>query len=142
MSMITDALKKAESRSGIHHPPPAGGPSPKRFRTLLAALTLLTLAGLTVLAKTTHSIKAERPVPAGTTARAQTVSSMRVPFLAERQLALNGIVREEGGKSLALIGNRTVAEGEMVAGAKLVRIGLDEVELEKEGKETTLKLKN
>lgn len=141
MSLITDALQKADSRSGIHSPPPAG-PSPKRFRTLLAVFTLLTLAGLVVLARTSHSIKAGAPAPAGTAAKAQTVSSVRVPFLAERQLALNGIVREEGGKSLALIGNRTVAEGEMVAGAKLVRIGLDDVELEKEGKTTTLKLKN
>ena len=142
MSLIAEALQKAESRSGIRPTPPAGGPSPKRFRTLLAAFTLLTLAGLMVLAKTTHSMKAGTPVPVGAAAKGQTVSSTRVPFLAERQLALNGIVREEGGKSLALIGNRTVAEGEMVAGARLVRIGLDEVELERGGKATTLKLKN
>ena len=59
-----------------------------------------------------------------------------------KPLVLQGILREKGGRSLALIGERALEEGETVGGAKLIRIGQNEVDLEKEGKTVTLKPKD
>lgn len=133
MSLISDALQKAESRS-TPRLPASRPPSRWGWRAGLAVGAVAVLAGLLLLP---HGRKTNPGKPA---ALPTTPAVQRVPFLAERQMALNGILREEGGKPLALIGNHIVAEGESFAGTRVVRIGQADVELERNGKVTTLTL--
>lgn len=134
MSFIADALQKIETpRTSL---PPAK-PQPSvlwPYRLLLAAGTAAVLMGLAMMA--------HRAAPAsGSGTNLPKESPSALLFTADRQMSLNGIVTG-AGKPVALINNRVVGEGEMIRGMKLVSVLPDQVQLEKDGRTTTLKLKN
>lgn len=143
MSLIADALRKAETQRTTTSPAEPRAPSRWPYRILWALCTAVVLTGWVVVAHRSGS-KSSRPGLRASDARTTTVARENpsaLLFMAERQISLNGIVTG-AGRPLALIDNRLVEEGEMVRDRKLVRILADQVEMEKEGRVTTLKLKN
>ena len=140
MSLIADALRKAESTSPASPPPPSPG-SLWVYRALLLGSVAIILAGLGAVAKrrTQPPAHVQPAAPAVTTAQ-QKPTGLQLLRTAHRDLNLNGIVRGGSGKSIALINDEVVEEGGRVRGAKLVRIDPNTVQLEEGGKTRTLKL--
>lgn len=143
MSLIADALRKIETpRTESSAREPERPPSLWPYRLLLATGTILVVAGLAAIGKG-PAWKSTQPQGVSSAARAGAVQqSIPGPlFMAERQISFSGTVRGTG-KPMALLDNRAVEEGETFRGMKLVRVLPHEVELEKDGRVTTLKLKN
>jgi len=140
MSLIADALRKAESSSGQTPTPP----SPKflwGYRALLAGCVGLVLLGLGIIARRPAS--APLPPTAGQTAREEKPRGLDLLRGAHREMSLNGNVRGGDGKALALLNNQLVEEGSTVEGVKLVKVGANAVELQDEaGRTRTLRLEN
>ncbi len=139
MSIIADALRKAET-SPADSPSP---PSPKSFwayRMLLLVCVGLVLAGLGWVTQRSEN----RPAPA-TQIRSepspQKSAGLKLLRSAQGELALNGIVQGGRGKSLALINNQVVEEGDQIRGKRVVRVESDAVQLQEDsGRIRTLKL--
>lgn len=140
MSLIADALRKAEHSQSSS---PAGPTPPSLwpYRVLLAVGTVAVLAGLAVIAHPAKGLPLRAHLLPPTSGVPLSGSSAGLPFLADRNLSLSGIITG-GGKPMALIDNRVVEEGQLVRGMRVVRVFPTQVELEKEGRITTLKLKD
>lgn len=142
MSLIADALRKAESTSPGSPTPPSPN-SLWIYRALLLGCVAVVLAGLGAVTqrkarqdpaqKTAAAAAAPAPV-------AQKSSGLNLLRTAQGGLNLNGIVRGGDGKSLALINGEVVEEGGSVRGARLVRVDESAVELEQDGRTRTLRL--
>lgn len=141
MSLIADALRKAESTSPASPPPPSPS-SLWVYRALLLGCVAVVLAGLGVVAqkKTRQPAHVQSAAPA--VAAQQKPAGLQLLRTAQRDLDLNGIVRGGSGKPLALINDEIVEEGGRVRGARLVQIDPDAVQLEENGKIRTLKLED
>ena len=141
MSMIADALRKAESASPSTPTPP----SPHSlwvYRAILVGCVAIVLAGLGAVTRQRAPSPAQN-TPAATPAPApiaQKSSGLKLLRTAQGGLNLSGIVRGGSGKPLALINDELVEEGGTVRGAKLVRVDQETVELEQDGRTRTLTL--
>ena len=139
MSLIADALRKAESASPDSPQPPPQG-SLWAYRALLLGCAAVVLAGLGVVAKRRTPPARVSPAARAVAAAQQRPAGLQLLRTAQRDLNLNGIVRGGSGRPLALINDEIVEEGGRVRGAKLVRIDPDTVQMEENGKVRTLKL--
>ena len=132
---------------------PAAPHSPKPFwgyRVLLMACVGMVLAGLGWV---THR-SGNHPAPVtqvGSKASPQTKIASETPYQkpagmdllrsAQDELALNGIIQGGSGKSLALINQQVVEEGDQIQGKRVVRVEADAVELQGDSDQIkTLKL--
>lgn len=144
MSLIADALKKADTSSGTPQGSPPPSPRSLWFhRAVLIGSVGIVLAGVAVVTR--------RPAPAARTpgrlAVAEAVpakSPGRQLFqAAQAGLALSGTLRDNNGESLALINNQVLTEGDQIRGLRVVKVNTDSVELQdQDGKTKTLGLKN
>lgn len=150
MSLIADALRKTETPAG---PSPSKQPPQQRslwkFRLLLLALTGGVWIGLSVLTQqnTLPPTGQEPPSSAGMRPSAfYSTGTQRTPLIASllpaRGAELRGILYGEDGDSLAIIGNKIVAKGDLFGEARVTRISPTEVELTKGENSTTLRLSN
>ncbi len=139
MSLIADALRKAESASPASPPPPSPS-SLWVYRALLLGCVAVILAGVGVVAKRRALPPTGRERASAAAPAPQKPAGLQLLRTAQRDLDLNGIVRGGEGKPLALINNEVVEEGGRIRGAKLVRIGSETVELEENGRVRTLTL--
>lgn len=142
MSLIADALRKAESTSPASPPPPSPG-SLWVYRALLLGCVAVILAGLGTVAKRRAQQPARvQPASPAVTAAQSKPAGLQILRTAQRDLNLNGIVRGGSGRSLALINGEVVEEGGQVRGARLVKVDPEAVQLEENGKTRTLKLED
>lgn len=140
MSLIADALRKAESTSPAAPPSPPGPGSLWTYRVILLGGIALVLVGLGVVTRReTHPTARDLPPTSGAPLHPKPAG---IPLLrsAPADLALSGIIRGGDGKSLALINNEVVEEGGTFRGARVTRVTADEVDLEQEGRVRTLRL--
>ncbi len=141
MSLISDALRKADSSGG--NPPPSSLSSRSLwiYRILLVGSVLVVLTALGVVTKVPKGLSPSRseavkplrptsPKPLGSLLLRQ----------AEGGPHLEGIVRGGNGNSLALINNRILKEGDAIQGSRIVRVENDHVQVEENGAIRTLKL--
>lgn len=155
MSLIADALKKADLPSGNNPPavaPPPPEPSPwfngitRGILIVGIGLVLLGVAHLTrrpaspaVALKPAVSAgfaKASAPAPSK-------ASGMQLLQAAQAGLVLNGTILDNGGESLALINNQVLQEGDQIRNMRVVKVNTDSVELQdQDGRTKTLGLKN
>lgn len=144
MSLIADALRKAESSPDPEPEPPE--PSRKSlwpYRAVLVGLAVMVLVGLGVLKRSTSdTLPPTAGVTAGTASKTPQPLGIQLLRQAEGNLSLSGIVRGGEGKSLAVINGRVWQEGDTVGATKLVRVEPDWVEVEENGEVRTLKLGN
>ena len=140
MSLIADALRKAESTSPASPPPPSPN-SLWVYRALLLGCVAVVLVGLGMVTKRRAQgpARVQPAAPAVTAAQAKP-AGLQILRTAQRDMSLNGTVRGGPGKPLALINGELVEEGGQIRGAKLVRIDPGTVQLEENGKTRTLKL--
>lgn len=141
MSLIADALRKAESTS----PGTPTPPSPNSlwiYRALLLGCVAVVLAGLGAVTQRKTQAPAQKSAAAAAAPApvAQKSGGLNLLRTAQGGLSLKGTVRGGNGKPLALINNELVEEGGSVRGARLVRVDQDAVELEQDGRTRTLKL--
>lgn len=151
MSLIADALRKSEVSS-------AGSPPtlPTR-RSLWIYRGLLLISVLGVLAGVARGRLQQTDAPAPTAvavsepashaaqlpSRWRNAATGRNLFqVAERQWRLNGIVEGGPGRSLALINNELVSEGDSIRGATVVRVDTRRVDLQIGKKIQTLTLED
>ena len=142
MSMISEALKKAETGS-THMAPPS---PPRRplwlYRSTLIAAVGIVLTGVAVI---THRppVSARTAVPAAAPIPAQPAKNKGLELFRAAQggMGLSGIIRGGHGESLALIDNQIVKEGDQLHGMRVVQVNTDSVQVEDQsGKAKTLKL--
>ena len=141
MSLISDALRKVDSSMGTSPVPPSGR-SLWIYRVLLAGSVLLVLVALGVVTRTPAKQGApqtEAAVPPETEKPAFP-SGFTLLRHAESELRLNGIVQGGDGKSLALINDLVLEEGESIRDTRIVRVESDRVQLEENGTIRTLTL--
>lgn len=144
MSLIADALKKADTSSGT----PQGSPPPSSkslwlHRGLLIGSVGIVLAGVALVNR--HPAPAARTLGHPEVAEAVPAKSsgMQLFQAAQAGLALSGTLRDDNGESLALINNQVLKEGDQIRGLRLVKVNTDSVELQdQDGKTKTLGLKN
>ncbi|MBI3322796.1 MAG: hypothetical protein HYZ94_03850 [Candidatus Omnitrophica bacterium] len=139
MSLIADALRKADSTSPSGPTPPSPS-SLWVYRALLLGSVVVIGAGAAAVAKRRAPAAAARPAAAAVAASRPRPAGIQLLRTAQRDMDLNGIVRGGPGRPLALINGEVVEEGGRVRGAQLVRIGDDSVQLEENGQLRTLKL--
>lgn len=153
MSIIYDALKKVE-KAHLHSPPLLPSKPPKVKLKNYLGYILLVCVGIFItriifalfIPKTTLT----KPLPAeNITALPQQILAPASPAPLEKSvpeplvkktapaLTLNGVFFSEN-QGYALINNRIVKEGEIIAGAQVKEIGLDGVELEIQGESVKL----
>lgn len=150
MSLIAEALKKAGSSSlpKSHRP--------KSSWLLWGGCLTVGIIGVGWLALNFRPKESSRvpemPAPVLPTAvesapssevtpqETKELSGVQLIMEARSQWRLNGIIRSKDGQALALINERLMEEGQTFQGLRLVRIGPDEVEIEEEGKLSTLTL--
>ncbi len=139
MSLITDALKKANTQS-------LNSPSPRSSRPIWLYL-VVGFSGFAVIVVARSLSRPPGTSPSTPSPSENLATSPHRPLglnllrAAESQWQLNGIVRGGEGKSLALINGQIVEEGQPLQGAKVIRVASDEVDLEADGKIRTLKLR-
>lgn len=136
MSLIADALRKAESASPPAQSPAPGSRSVWFYRSLLIVGIGLVLAGL--------GLVTQRPggrflPPTGSNPAAPAAPLLRP---GEGKLFLSGIIQGGNGKSLAVINNEILEEGQSVRGATVTRIAQREVEIQEGERVRTLKLRD
>ncbi|MBI1953237.1 MAG: hypothetical protein HYS41_03850 [Candidatus Omnitrophica bacterium] len=144
MSLISQALQKADHPAPAAAPPPAGG----KPRWLYGAASLAALALLVVLiprgarrgveSKPAMTAAASNPAP---TQLAKANLGLNLLRSAESQWRLSGVIAGGQGKSLALINEQVVEEGGTIGRATVTRVTRNEVDLEEDGQTRTLKLK-
>ncbi len=144
MSLIADALKKADTSSGtLQGSPPPSTKSLWLHRAVLIGSVGIVLAGVALVTR--------RPAPAARTpghpAVAESVpaksSGMQLLRMAQGGLGLSGTIHGGQGESLALIDNQIVQKGDQVQGMRVVQVNSDSVELQdQDGKTKTLGLKD
>lgn len=142
MSLIAEALRKAEKSSSESSP---GAPRPQgpiwAYRGILLSCVGIALLGLTQLAR--RPATASREHPAAVSAASGKTSGARLLRSARSNLALSGTIRGGDGKSLALINNEVLQEGDQIHGVRIVQVHPDSVEVQDRGGKTkTLKLEN
>ena len=143
MSLIADALKKADTSPAALPPSPKASPRGWIYLGIGACAFLVTM-GIRSALHPADSSPPRRSRPAVTAANLETPAPRGLNLLraAEGQWRLNGIVKGGPGKPLALINGQVVEEGGTIQGAQLVRVASDEVELSTEtGQTRTLKLR-
>lgn len=144
MSLIADALKKADTSPGTPQGSPP--PSPRSLwlhRAVLIGSVGIVLAGVAVVtrqpspaARTPGNPEVAGAVPAKS-------AGMQLFQTAQAELALSGTLRDKNGESLALINNQVLKEGDQIRGLRLVKVSTDSVELQdQDGRTKTLGLKN
>lgn len=146
MSIIYDALKKVavSTNDNINS---KGKPDKKERKPKSRLLYILTICfGLFVVSVfLIFSTKEQNPPRSNITKSQDTNLSSAISKPADIQkqskisFSLNGVFFSEN-EGYALINNQIVKEGDKIDGATVMRIGLDEVELEFEG--STIKLSN
>ena len=141
MSIIADALQKAETPSTASGLPP----SPRSlwaYRVLLLACVGFVLLGLGWITK--HPGNHPPAVAqARTKSTSQKSTGLKLLRSAEGELSLTGIVHGGDGKSLALVNNQVVEEGDRIRGRRVVRVESNTVQLEDaSGRVKTLQLKD
>lgn len=144
MSLIADALKKADISSGT----PQGSPPPPPKSLWLHRAVLISSVGI-VLAGV--ALVTRHPAPAARTPGHPEVSEtvpakspgMQLFQTAQAGLALSGTLLDRNGESLALINNQVLREGDQIRGLRVVKVNTDSVDLQDEdGRTKTLGLKN
>ena len=142
MSLISDALRKAESVSPARSAPPASPRFPTKAVFAVGVGLLLAGAGWAA-AKRSEGKPSFASAAAPTKTAARPLEGFRLARQADSSLRLNGILRGNAGKQLALINNQVVPEGGTIQGERIVRVEPDRVDLEREdGTVNTLKLAN
>ena len=142
MSLISDALRKADSSGGTSPSSPSSR-SLWIYRILLASSVLVVLAALGMVTKASKRQGLSRTEAANSSqAAAPTLMGSTLLRQAESGLNLEGIVRGGNGKSLALINNRILEEGDAIQGSRIVQVRDNEVHVEEKGTIRTLKLHN
>lgn len=156
MSLIADALKKADSPS--ENPPQASPSSPEPpprpyglTRGLLILCVGLVLVGIAQVTRRPTS-PAIRTAPAAVVAKTSPTTALPVASqkpgiqlfqAAQAGLALSGTILDSNGESLALINNQVLKEGDQIRGMRVVKVNTDSVELQdQDGRTKTLGLKN
>lgn len=152
MSIIHDALKKAEELSLKNEaaPEPAfegvnqvgAGEKPKVYLWYVLGLCLLLFLGNTLI----NTFNRTNVLPASKATSSFMSLGFSNPFSTASsspkksppdQFSLSGVFFSQD-KGFAIINDEVVSEGDTVGKARVLKIGLDEVELENEGK--TVKL--
>lgn len=145
MSIITEALKKAETTSETSGAPVDLPPSPSPpplwiYRAALVGCVAVVLLGI---AHFTHRPAIRAAVPAQTAKVAAATPVQHLLHLAQADMVLSGIIRGENGGSLALIDHEVVQEGDPIRGMRVVRINPRSVEIQDgAGKTKTLQLED
>ncbi len=145
MSMITEALKKAEATSETSGAPVDLPPSPSSpplwiYRAALVGCVAVVLLGI---AHFTHRPEIRAAVPAQIAKVAASPPVQRLLKLAQANMVLNGIIQGQDGRSLALIDHEVVQEGDPIRGMRVVRINPRSVEIQDgAGKTKTLQLED
>lgn len=162
MSLIADALKKAEISPENENPPAAPPPSPEPsprpyglYRGLLIVCVGLVLVGITQVTRRPASPAvrtAAQPAPAAALTKKTSPPALPAPSkaqgiqlfqTAQAGLVLSGTLLDSNGESLALINNQVLREGDQIRGMRVVKVNTDSVELQdQDGKTKTLGLKN
>ena len=153
MSLIADALKKAEASPGYGR---KNGPAPKSYAwvylLVLAGCAGLVLLGIarvrcqpeTPILPPVPEVQEtsvppppvpEAPVPAPQLEISAPEPSVPAPPTAPL-LALNGILLSGDGRPLAMINQEVLQPGDRVQGMRVVRVNIDSVELQNENGET------
>ena len=146
MSLIVDALRKAESKATLAQPNRAGSRSLWIYRLLfLGSIGLVVLSsGLLI-----RQLKLRSPIPSQRTLPVKdAVTANPAPpsvlsnalFPAKHPLRLTGVLLSADGERLAIINRQVLGEGETVQGTKLVRINEDSVELDQQGEHSVVRL--
>ena len=137
MSLISDALRKADP-SGETSPASLSSRSLWISRIFLTVSIVAVLAVLGVVTKTREQAHS-RP-EAVNSVPSVVPSSMGSTLLrqADSGLNLEGIIRGGNGKSLALINNRILEEGDAIQGSRIVRV--DEKQVHVEEKNGTIRM--
>ena len=148
MSIIYDALKKVENTLvNVSQVRPEKNPKPKPKSYLLVGLvvcSVLFIANILIKLQPPRSAKKDitlEPLSKAVSPResAPIEDTAEAPKETPSSFTLNGVYFS-GGEGYALINNRIVKEGDIVDGATVVQIFLDEVELERDG--SIIKLSN
>ena len=144
MSLISEALKKSEGSSSNLPTPPT---SPRRlwiYRAALGGSIGLVLLGLAQLAARPSAPAKGASAPAvRTEPRTAKTSGMQLLRTARGEMELNGTLSGGNGKSLALINNQIVQQGDQIGGMRVVQVDPDSVQLQDQnGKTKTLRIEN
>ena len=135
MSTIADALKKAETSSETPNSPP---PSPTPlwiYRAALVGCVVVVLLGIAQFTQRSAPVAAAptgvipNPSPPAAAAPPKT-SVQRFLQLAQGNLVLSGIIQGRDGRSLALINNQVVQEGDQIQGIRVVQVNPKSVEIQ------------
>ena len=139
MSLIADALQKANISSPDSPPPSPRSPRPTwiYWTAGLFGLTLI-LWVRSSSQFSSSSVTASTPTTAAASSQPTGLNLLRI---AEGQWRLSGIVQGGNGKPLALLNGHVVEEGQPIQGSKVVRVASNEVDVETDGKIRTLKLR-
>lgn len=144
MSIIADALRKAETSPAGSPQPPSPG-SLWAYRLMLMVCVGMVLGGLWWMAR--HPGKGpSSPTPTTAQGRSEPApqkssGGLKLLRSAEGELSLSGIVQGGGGRPLALINNQVVEEGDQIRGKRVVRVEANTVQLQDDsGRIKTLKL--
>ena len=134
MSLIVDALRKAESKTTLAQSNRAGSRSLWIYRLLfLGSIGLVVLSsGLLINHLPVKGAATATPAPAPALPNAL--------FPAKRPLRLTGVMNSADGERLAIINRQVLGEGETVQEMRLVRIHEDSVELDHKGETSVLRL--
>ena len=145
MSLISDALKKADASPGN---PQAEPPAPPRslwlYRAALIGSVGIVLAGLALVTRR-PPVTAARSANASATAATVPAKSSGAQLLrmAQGEMGLSGTLLGGAGEPLALIDNQVVQKGDKVRGMQVVQVNPDSVQLEdRGGRIKTLKLRD
>lgn len=142
MSIIYEALKKVEPQLENKRRPK---PATRRKNHIIAAFIVIVLGAalsFTILFTAPTAATPQKPVLRPPTPKPQAKTPQprqTFPPPSPREFALTGIFFSEGQGS-ALINNSIVSESDTIEGAKVVKITLNEVELEIAGQVTKLTL--
>ncbi|MBI3314651.1 MAG: hypothetical protein HYZ86_01740 [Candidatus Omnitrophica bacterium] len=141
MSIIHDALKKAQNGLQDKTPPPPRPGGAKPLTVAPAVLILLAAAVLT--AGYVYRQGAPSPVPYSSVPKIEPLPLLE-PKAEPRPehadtLNIHGIMSDPNG-NVVLIDNGIYAEGDEVQGVKIIKISLDGIVILKDGKEETIRV--
>lgn len=143
MSLISDALRKADTGSGM---PPEEPPSNKYlwiYRTSMVAAIAIVLVALAVLTRAPSGPRQTAAVYITPKTQVAQTSGTNLLRKAQGTMGLSGTMVGTDGESLAVVDNQIVQKGDRVRGMEVVRVNPESVELQDQsGKTKTLTLKN